>query len=413
VKPPFALSAALLVLLALPACRNADPSARWLGDIEVLAVPGGAGSRYPHLAALEGGAAVMSWLQPLDGGGFALQYATWRDGAWGPARTVAAGADWFVNWADFPSVVPVGGNTWAAHWLEQRAGNTYAYDVRIAVSGDSGANWTAPMSPHEDGTATEHGFVSLFGVDGVPQAVWLDGRRTAGGHDHDAGHGAAAAGAMTLRTATIGVDGRRAGTDLEIDARVCDCCQTDVALSAEGPVAVYRDRSEGELRDIALVRRHDGRWSAPVRVHADGWKIDACPVNGPAVDARGRRVVVAWFTAPDRPRLRLAFSDDAGRSFAPPLEVASGDVTGRVDVVLFEDGRAVVSWMRRSQDGAEIVARPYTRDGAAGTPVVVASAAVQRSSGFPQMVRAGDGLLFAWTGPGDPPRLHAAFAPLR
>ena len=129
--------------------------------------------------------------------------------------------------------------------------------------------------------------------------------------------------------------------------------------------------------------------------------------------ARSSRIVVAWFTAPDQPRIRLAFSDDAGRSFAPPLEVAGGDVTGRVDVVLLEDGRAVVSWMQRSQDGAEIIARPYTNAGAAGDPVVVAATAVQRSSGFPQMVRAGDGLLFAWTGSGDPPRLRTVYAPLR
>jgi hypothetical protein len=411
-QPLWALTAVLLALLSLPACRNADPTARWLGDIEIIAAPGGAGGRYPHLVRLHDEAVLMSWLQPVEGGGFALHHSIWRDGAWGPTGTVTSGANWFVNWADFPSVVPVDGNTWAAHWLEQRHASTYAYDVRVAMSRDSGASWTAPMSPHQDGTPTEHGFVSLFGEDGSAQAVWLDGRHTAGGHDHDAGHGDAAAGAMTLRTAAIGVDGRRAGTDLEIDSRVCDCCQTDVALSAEGPVAVYRDRSAGELRDIALVRRQNGRWSAPIRVHADGWRIDACPVNGPVVDARGRRVVVAWFTAPDQPRVRLAFSDDAGRNFAPPLEVASGDVIGRVDVVLLEDGRAVVSWMQRSQDGAEIIARPYTNAGAAGDPVVVAATAVQRSSGFPQMVRAGDGLLFAWTGSGDPPRLRTVYAPL-
>jgi hypothetical protein len=265
------------------------------------------------------------------------------------------------------------------------------------------------MSPHDDGTPTEHGFVTLLATGDVARAVWLDGRHTGGGHDHAAG----AAGAMTVRSAMIGVDGRRAGVDVEIDARACDCCQTDAALTADGPVVVYRDRSDREVRDIALVRYGGGQWSEPVPVHDDGWEIDACPVNGPAVDARGRDVVVAWFTAPDMPRVRVAFSQDAGRTFAPPVEVASGDVAGRVDVVLLDDGRAVVSWLQPAASGAEIRAQPFDRDGPAGAAVVVASSSVQRASGFPQMTRAGGGLLFAWTDAGEPAQVRTAYATLR
>jgi hypothetical protein len=88
-------------------------------------------------------------------------------------------------------------------------------------------------------------------------------------------------------------------------------------------------------------------------------------------------------------------------------------VTGRVDVVLLRDGRAVVSWMRRSGNDAEIVARPFDRNGAAGAEVVIASSSVQRSSGFPQMLRAGDDLLFAWTDSSDPPQVRTARARLQ
>ena len=398
----------LWALLALPGCRNSGTADRWLGEVTSLPAPATAGSRYPHLGS-GGGTVVLSWLQALPDGGFALQHARWNDGAWGPVGTVASGDDWFVNWADFPSVVPVGPTTWAAHWLQQTPGNVYSYDVRIAMSIDAGAHWSAPISPHDDGTATEHGFVTLLPAAAGARAIWLDGRNTGGEHEHAGGSD----GAMTLRSAVIGPDGLRAGVDLEVDARVCDCCKTDAAMTTEGPVAVYRDRGEREVRDIALVRYGDGRWSAPVHVHADGWEIDACPVNGPAIDARGRTVVVAWFTAPDVPRVRLAFSHDAGRSFAPPIEVASGDVTGRVDVVLLDDGRAIVSWLQPSSSGAEIRAQPFDSDGATGPALAVAGASVQRSSGFPQMIRAGDGLLFAWTESGDPPQVRTAFAPLR
>jgi hypothetical protein len=405
------LSASLgasLALLALPACRDASQTDAWLGDVTAVVNPAGPGSRYPHLGA-GAGQIVLSWLQAQEQGGFALRHARWQDGAWGAAATVTSGDDWFINWADFPSVVPVGASTWAAHWLQQKPDNVYSYDVRIAISLDSGSTWSKPMSPHDDGTPTEHGFVSLIAADGATRAIWLDGRHTGGGHDHSGG----AAGAMTVRSATIGADGLRAGADEEIDARVCDCCQTDAALTAEGPVVVYRDRSEREVRDIALVRYTGGQWSQPVHVHDDGWEIDACPVNGPAIDAHGRTVAVAWFTAPDLPRVRLAFSQDSGRSFAPPIEVASGDLAGRVDLVLLDDGRAIVSWLQQSPAGAEIRAQPFDRDGAAGPAVVIASTSVQRASGFPQMVYTGDGLLFAWTDAGDPTQVRTAHATLR
>lgn len=395
--------------LTIAACdRSPPPPEAWLGPVTVVTTPAAPGSRYPHLAAVPDGGAVMSWLQPIPDGRFALQHARWGEDSWAPPAMVATGTDWFINWADFPSVVPVTDRVWAAHWLQQKPGNVYSYDVRMAVSADAGATWSAPMSPHDDGTPTEHGFVSLYGAGGELRAAWLDGRHTSGEHDHaTGGHGA-----MTLRGATIGTDGRRVGLDQEIDARVCDCCQTDSALTREGPVIVYRDRSEREVRDIALVRRTADGWSAPVQVHADGWVIDACPVNGPAVDARGDTVVVAWFTAPDVSRVRLAFSSDAGRTFLPPVEVASGKVAGRVDVVLLDDSRAVVSWLQDGANGAEILAQPFTRDGAAAPAVVVARTSVARSSGFPQMVRAGGGLLFAWTESSDPPAVQTAYAAL-
>ena len=401
--------AAAIALLGLVACHGRDPDAAWLDPATEVATPASDGSRFPNLAGGPAAPLVMSWLEPAADGGFALRYSTWGGTSWTGPRTAAEGRGWFVNWADFPSVVPVYGRVWGAHWLQQRPGDVYAYDVRIVVSSDAGSAWSAPMSPHDDGTPTEHGFVSLFGLGESLQAVWLDGRHTSGEHDHEDG----AAGAMTLRSASIGDDARLHEPDVEVDARVCDCCQTDAALTREGPVVVYRDRSEHETRDIALLRRTSGGWSDPVHVASDGWKIEACPVNGPAVDARGDTVVIAWFTAPDVPRVRLVYSGDGGRTFTQPIEVATGHVAGRVDVVLLPDGRAVVSWLADVPGGAEIRAQPFTRDGPAGEAAVIARADVARSSGFPQMALTDGALLFAWTRSGDPSQIRSALARLR
>jgi hypothetical protein len=277
------------------------------------------------------------------------------------------------------------------------------------MSADAGRTWSAPMSPHDDGTPTEHGFVSLLPAGAAVRAVWLDGRNTAGGHQHSGDAG----GAMTLRSALIGPEALKQGPDVELDGRVCDCCQTDAARTREGPVVVYRDRSDGEVRDIALVRLTPAGWSSPVHVASDGWQVDACPVNGPAVDARGDTVVVAWFTAPDRPRVRLAFSADGGRTFSRPIEVATGGLAGRVDVVLLPDGRAAVSWLAETNGSAEIRVQPFTLDGPAGIATVVSRSEVARSSGFPQMVLADGALIFAWTRSGEFPRVRAAVARLR
>jgi hypothetical protein len=397
----------LIVLTGLAACRGPDPQARWLEPAVEMATPAAAGSRFPHLSALAGGA-VMSWLEPGVADAMSLRHATWTGGAWSVPGTVATGRDWFVNWADFPSVVPVSGRFWAAHWPQQRPGDVYSYDVRIAVSADAGRTWSPSMSPHDDGTPTEHGFVSLLPADRAVRAVWLDGRNTSGEHEH-----AGASGAMTLRSALIGPDARKQDADIELDGRVCDCCQTDAAGTREGPVVVYRDRSEGEVRDIALVRLTATGWSRPVHVADDGWHIEACPVNGPAIDARDDTVVVAWFTAPDRPRVRVAFSDDGGRTFSSPIEVASGKVAGRVDVVLLPDGRAAVSWLEETTASAEIRVQPFTADGPAGAVAVVSRSDLARSSGFPQMVLADGALLFAWTSSGEPAQVRAAVARLR
>jgi hypothetical protein len=294
--------------------------------------------------------------------------------------------------------------------LQQHPGNVYAYDVRVSTSADAGATWSRPLTPHDDDTPTEHGFVSMVGVGSQPYAVWLDGRNTAG-DGHAPPEHASAGGAMTLRGAALG-QGGSVTEGREIDGRVCDCCQTDAVRAGNGVLVVYRDRSENETRDIYVARMQDGRWSAPLPVHEDGWRLDGCPVNGPAVDARGNQVAVAWFTAPDQPRVRLAFSDDAGKTFAAPIEVANGKVVGRVDVVMLGDGRAVTSWLEEVAGGSEVRARVFTERGAAGPVKTIARSAIDRSSGFPQMIFDGQKLLFAWTQTGDPSRVQTATATL-
>jgi hypothetical protein len=364
------------------------------GEVRELPSPAGKGSLAPSLFAAEDGRVFLSWIERRDETRRALLFSVRQADGWSAPLTIAEGTDWFVNWADFPSLVALPDGSLAAHWLVKSGSGTYAYDVRITRSGDGGRTWSEPLVPHRDGTQTEHGFVSLLPApDGSLEAVWLDGRETspaAGGQDHGGG-------AMTLRSAAIGVDGALSREAL-LDARVCDCCQTSAARTAEGPVVVYRDRSDREIRDIFIVRQREGNWTTPQAVSADLWEMHGCPVNGPSVAAAGRRVAVAWFTAAgDVPRVLLAMSADAGASFGAPVVIDEGNPLGRVETLLLDDGSALVSWLEASPAGSSLHVRRVHADGRRNAAVTVLPAGTAIAQGFPQMARTGESLVFAWT----------------
>jgi hypothetical protein len=401
----------LLFGLSLVACDRAPAALEPIAPPEPMASPAGSGSGEPNLFSLGNGGALLNWTEALPDGGHALRFARWTGDGWAEPGTIATGTGWFVNWADFPSLVALPDGSLAAHWLVRSAASRYAYDVHISRSFDDGASWSPAVVPHDDGTPTEHGFVSLFPHAGELGAVWLDGRQF-GGVDttHTGGHGGAAD--MTLRFATIGRDGR-VGNEALLDARTCECCQTSAAITAEGPIVAYRDRSPDEIRDIMLVRWTGDGWSEPARLHADDWQITGCPVNGPSVAADGRQVAVAWFTAArDEARVFVAFSDDAGRSFGAPVRIDDGDPSGRVSALLLEDGSVLVTWLERADDGAEIRVRRAAPDGRTSSATRIAATSGERASGFPRVTQAGNVLLFAWTEPGSPRQLRVATTPL-
>lgn len=370
------------------------PTLVW-AQVRELPSPAGPGSGQPNLTVSRTGRFYLSWIEKLAAGRYALRFAVREGDGWSAPRVIAEGFNWFVNWADFPSLLVLPDGSLAAHWLVKSGPGTFDYDVTIARSFDEGRTWGQPFVPHRDGVKTEHGFVSLLAApDGNLAAVWLDGREMKAGQDsHEHGEGD-----MTLRYAKIKRDGTLTD-EAVLDARVCECCQTAAVLTADGPLVVYRDRSPEELRDISVVRKVRGQWTAPRAVHADGWKLAGCPVNGPAVAASGRRVAVAWFTAVnDQPHVKVAFSQDAGASFGEPVVIDDGAPVGRVEVLLLEDRSALVCWLEKLPTGGALRLRRVWPDGKRGEAVTVAAAGTARSNGFPQMVRTGQRLVLAWTG---------------
>ncbi len=378
--------------------KAADPG------IAPLANPAGETSRYPHLAVGADRSLWMSWLEDEPGGSVRVQVARYDDNAWSDPVTVAASTTLFDNWADTPAVTEISDTMVLVHWLARSGAGTYAYDVKMAVSRDAGANFGPAFTLHTDGTPTEHGFVSHYATELGFGAVWLDGRETGAGATHQHGHGSA--GAMQLRYAEYTADGTRTAGGV-LDERVCDCCQTDAARGSDRLYVAYRDRSLTEVRDIALAVRTpntqtDGAgatWRNRGIAAADGWHIDGCPVNGPALAANGNALALAWYTvANDEPAIRIARSTDRGVSFFETALILSGTPLGRTDIVLLDDARLIVSWVEKTTSGrVAVFAQEYGVHGKPGPRIEVTELAADRSGGFPQMIRLGNRLVFAWT----------------
>jgi hypothetical protein len=376
------------------------------GSIPEIRTPAGDGSGEPNLSIDNDGRVLLSWIEPAGEDGDRLRFATLDSRAmeWSSARSVAQGPNWFVNWADFPSVIPISGDRLAAHWLAKTGPDTYAYGVNVSLSGDGGQTWSEPIVPHGDGTQTEHGFVSMLPMDdGSVSAVWLDGREMAG----DGGSGD-----MTLRHGFIRADGS-VEADALLDDRVCECCQTSAARIPDGQIVVYRNRSEEEIRDISIVSYRDGQWSDPRALSNDGWQIHGCPVNGPSISASGNRVAVAWFTgANDEPRVSLVLSDDSGETFNDPIRIDNGNPLGRVEVLML-DRSAFVIWMEQTDEGAQVHLGQVDRRGTLLGSWVVTDTSEARSSGFPQLVGNSERVVLAWTDARRPSTIRTAVIALQ
>jgi hypothetical protein len=364
-------------------------STAWPIRIEPIASPAAPDSAQPQLS-VSGRGAILSWIERA-GSRATLKFAERTSTGWNLGTVVASGDDWFVNWADVPSVVRLSDGTLAAHWLQRSGADTYAYDVRLALSKDGGKTWGGSFTPHDDGTRTEHGFASLFQMPGAGLGlVWLDGRAMKA---DKSGHGT---GNMALRFAAYDSAGMRIA-DQVVDARVCECCPTSAVVTSSGPLVAYRDNGAEDIRDIQLSRRENGTWSAPAPVHRDEWRIPACPVNGPVLSAQGRDVAIAWFTAKDdRPHAFAAFSNDAGRSFGAPIRLDDVSSLGWVDVELLPDGSAAASYIEFAEERAQFRVRRVERSGARSAALTVSAIDGGRTSGYPRLARDGHQLLFAW-----------------
>ena len=390
---PVAILSGASVLLALATAWSAQ-HLRGAGNLEVSTIEALSGEPglAPSLSTDATGRVCLSWIVEAEDEAI-LRFARTTQSGFEAPRDALRGTEWFVNWADVPSLVGLGDATWLVHFLRQSGTNAYDYQVLLARSVDGGRSFGEPFRLHDDPGAGEHGFVSLLPTgSGEAVAVWLDGRGMIGGHGEE-GEGATA---LYLRT--IGRSGAL-GPERRIDERVCDCCPTSAVALEDGTLLLaYRDRDSSEVRDISLVRAGiDGSirstWSS-----GDGWKIQGCPVNGPALARAGKHVGLAWFTlgGDGRARVLAAVSDDQGANWSSPLELAGARSHGRVALCFDRAGRMLVTWLESDGDAAWWKIARILGGRVLDTNAVVASEGA-RKSGIARVAPEGEGAIFAWT----------------
>ncbi|MEO7132673.1 MAG: hypothetical protein ABI024_00485 [Vicinamibacterales bacterium] len=205
-----------------------------------------------------------------------------------------------------------------------------------------------------------------------------------------------------MRAATILSRGHSEGRSRRfpnvVDTKVCECCPTTAAVTAQRVITAFRNRSDEEFRDNYVTRLVNGEWSAPAPVFNHNWKIAAGPVNGPSLSANGNAVAMTWFTVKnEQGQANAAFSRDSGKTFAAPIRVDDGGSLGRVDSEMLVDGSALATWGEFTNQRAQFRARRIEPNGTRSVPITIDGIAGSRDSGYPRAAVVNGEVVFAWT----------------
>ena len=410
----LALAALIPVAAIVSAQISSVPESTVLAS-NALATPAGIGSQCSNLATGADGTLYLTWSEPGTAAGEkVLQLATLAPGAaaWSAPQTIIRTPLLMENWADFASLAVGTDGALTAQWFQRSSADGHGYEGWFARSTDRGATWSPPAR-------LGHEFVALAPLSGGRTlAVWLESARK---RDPNAAPrpkrdpkaprpardpNAPYAPSMKLLARLLAPDGSSLG-EWTVDPDVCTCCQNTVAtLPGDRVFVAYRGHTADELRDNRYALFADGRWSATRSLQHDGWKIAACPVNGPAADARGEALAVAWFTAANGvAKVQARYSTDAGRTLGATVRVDLGRPMGRIETVMLADRSALIFWMEAgtAENEAGIYARRLRPDGTLSPPGLVAASTQARASGFPRAALRPDGkIVMSWTQAGPP-----------
>jgi len=218
-------------------------------------------------------------------------------------------------------------------WVQKPNSGGRLDRVMVSRSRDGGANWSEPQMPHPEHAGLSSARVMLWseGDHGLGIA-WSDGRE----------------GPTSLRT--IWLDANvQSGPETVLDARFDACGSPHVALTARGPLLVWRDH----VNVLRALHRNGQDWREPIQIHTAAGRFDCFVGDGPVIAAHAQTAVVAWSVheGDDSSVIHMALSTDAGESFKSPVEIDKGTVFPFA--VAVDARQAWVLWARIDVKGTQ------------------------------------------------------------
>ncbi len=274
--------------------------------------------------------------------------------------------------------------------------------IKTARSRDGGRTFVEETALQKAGAIGDRGWqASTLDTRGTLHAIWLDHREMAAGTaavDHSAHKGEHDGVAMAQKSALYyAADGI---AERELFKGVCYCCKTAMATGPNGEIyAAWRHVFAGNMRDMAFAMSRDGgkTFTPLTRVNQDGWSIQGCPDDGPAmaVDAKGT-VHLVWPTVQKEQGVILYSTSRDGNTFTAPVRIPTlgGPKPSHPQIAIDKTGRVFVAW-DESSGGVRRAA--IAQPGASKAPTLPGDA-----TSYPVMAATDTGLVTVWTsGPPD------------
>lgn len=211
-------------------------------------------------------------------------------------------------------------------------------DLYLAVSTDGGKTFSKPAQINDVSKKAPEALHWLAASpNGDVFVAWLDLRNRDKGQD--------------LGWVKITDQGKKIGKNQLLPGPLCECCAPGLAADGKGnPLVVYREGGKAN-RSIFLGMSTNGgtSFSKVNRLNQEGTKIDACPMDAPAVAVSrdGTRIAAAWMDFRAGGNLRhVQWTVASGGKFGP--EVSPSDDPkggqGHPSLTIDKDGTAWCAW---------------------------------------------------------------------
>jgi hypothetical protein len=364
----IAWTAAVLCAVALAGCTPATRETRWASVRERTPAFLQAVAAYePSLAAAGNGRIALTWVT-RDTAGADVWIAVSPDGGdrFGPRQRINLRRGTVSSYPESRPVAAFGpSGVLVVAWASAREGAPGTDDVVARASADGGQTFGPEVVLNDDHDRAGPGYHGFLGLDVTPTgraiAAWLDGRSV------PLAPGEAEPPVAEIWASASDDGGAHWSANVRVASGVCPCCRPALRASTSLVAVAYRGvRESGRDPRLALSRDGGATWTLDTLVSADGWRVDGCPVAGPALSLSRDGGWAAWSTgAPGRegvharswngaggpagPALAL---DDTLRDGAHPMLAAMGPVTVAGMVAAAGNGRRVVALRLLTDDHA-------------------------------------------------------------